>query len=419
VWLVLMRIASTTAGRRECSARNTSTPAAGLIRCWRCPDANMSRVIVIGDFVWDGTIGRGGHTMCMLEWLRGLERLGHEVLFLDLVRSDFQEHRERVSHAFGEVIQKWWHANLTSLMVASTFDSLYGLDAGAVSRFAEESAVLIAVGVPASREPFPLTVNVRPRILIDHDPVYTQSWVTTGDPLDIFGDQDLYFTVGGNIGSPRCSVPTFGISWRPIWNPIVLDWWWPQQETTNDRFTTVADWYSQGYIAFGDRVLGPKVEEFRKFLELPRLIGKEIEVVLTINPDDPDIDKLTSLGWRIRHPDTVRTPEMYCDYIRSSRGEFSCAKGGYAATRCGWFSDRSQAYLAAGRPTILQATGFEDLLPTGKGLFAFTTVDEVVGAINAVIADYALHSAAARQIALEHFDSDKILRRLLADAGVA
>jgi hypothetical protein len=377
--------------------------------------ARMARLIVISNIVWDGTVSRGGQTMLLLQWLLGLERLGHEVLFLNPIKSDFQERRETVKRLFDEVIKKWWHANLTSLMVDSTLDSLYGLDAAAVTRFAEQSAGLIVVGVRASREPFPLTTKVRPRILIDQDPAYTQSWVTTGDPLDIFGDHDLYFTVGGNIGSPRCSVPTFGIDWRPIWNPIVLDLWWPPHETRNDRFTTVADWYSQGYLEFEGRLLGPKVEEFRKFLELPQLISEEIELVLTIHPDDPDIHKLTGLGWRIRHPDSVRTPEMYRDYVRSSRGEFSCAKGGYAGTHCGWFSDRSEAYLAAGRPVILQATGFEDFLPTGEGLFAFTTVAEAVAAIVAVRADYRLHSAAARQIALEHFDSDKILRRLLAD----
>ena len=271
----------------------------------------MARLIVISDFVWDGTISRGGHTMFMLQWLKGLERLGHEVLFIDLVKSDFHERRESVRRAFHQVVQKWWHADLASLMVGSTFDSIYGLDAAAVSRFAEESAALITIAVPASREPFPLTAEVRPRILVDQDPAYTQSWVTTGDPLDIFGDYDLYFTVGGNVGSPRCSVPTFGIKWRPIWNPTVLDWWWPPQDITNDRFTTVADWYSQGYIPFEGRMLGPKVEEFRRFLELPALVSEEMELILTIAPDDPDIQKLTSLGWRIRHPDTVRTPEMY------------------------------------------------------------------------------------------------------------
>jgi hypothetical protein len=55
--------------------------------------------------------------MFALQWLHGLERLGHEVLFIDLVNSDFQERRERVRHAFDQVIQKWWHTYLTSLMV--------------------------------------------------------------------------------------------------------------------------------------------------------------------------------------------------------------------------------------------------------------------------------------------------------------
>jgi hypothetical protein len=106
----------------------------------------------------------------------------------------------------------------------------------------------------------------------------------------------------------------------------------------------------------------------------------------------------------------------YREYVRSPRCEFTCAKGGYVGTRCGWFSDRLECYLAAGRPVILRATGFGDFLPTGK---AFTIMDEAVEAIRAVRADYPLHSAAARQIALQHFDSDKILRRLLAEAGLA
>lgn len=59
------------------------------------------------------------------------------------------------------------------------------------------------------------------------------------------------------------------------------------------------------------------------------------------------------------------------------------------------------------------------LVAEGKGLFVFTIMDEAVEAIRAARADYPLHSAAARQIALEHFDSDKILRRLLAEAGLA
>ena len=73
--------------------------------------------------------------------------------------------------------------------------------------------------------------------------------------------------------------------------------------------------------------------------------------------------------------------------ILSSAGEFSVAKGGYVGTRCGWFSDRSACYLAAGRPVILQATGFEDHLPVGCGLFAVRDVDEAAAAVRAIRAE--------------------------------
>jgi hypothetical protein len=109
---------------------------------------------------------------------------------------------------------------------------------------------------------------------------------------------------------------------------------------------------------------------------------------------------------------------MYRDLLAGSAAEFSCAKGGYVGTRCGWFSDRSECFLAAGRPVVLQSTGFEDLLPAGKGLFAAKTVEEAAEAIRAIRADYPAHSAAARSIAREHFDSDKILSQMLAEAGV-
>src|SRR5207247_944348 len=116
---------------------------------------------------------------------------------------------------------------------------------------------------------------------------------------------------------------------------------------------------------------------------------------------------------------SVAHAEQYRNYVRGSLGEFSCAKGGYVGTRSGWFSDRSACYLASGRPVILQATGFEDVLPVSEGLLAVSSVDEAAEAIRRVRADYARHSVAAREIAREHFDSDRLLGRMLAEAGVA
>jgi hypothetical protein len=105
--------------------------------------------------------------------------------------------------------------------------------------------------------------------------------------------------------------------------------------------------------------------------------------------------------------------------VTGSAGEFSCVKGGYAGTHCGWFSDRSACYLAAGRPVVLQATGFEELLPTGRGLFAISTPEEAAEAIRAIRRDYQVHAAAARELARGQFDSDRILGCLIREASVA
>jgi len=111
--------------------------------------------------------------------------------------------------------------------------------------------------------------------------------------------------------------------------------------------------------------------------------------------------------------------EGYTDWVTGPLGEFSCAQRVYVGTRCGWFSDRSACYLAAGRPVVVQDTGFSDVLPTGEGLFAVRTPEEAAEAFHAIRRDYPHHSKAARRIAVEHFDSVQVLPRLLAKAGIA
>src|SRR5206468_9253414 len=129
--------------------------------------------------------------------------------------------------------------------------------------------------------------------------------------------------------------------------------------------------------------------------------------------EDPDRALLRDHGWRIEGPQAVGTPALYRDYVAGSAGEFSCVKGGYAGTRGGWFSDRSACYLAAGRPVVLQATGFADLLPTGKGLFSVATPEEAAEAIRAIRRDPRLHSEAARRIARDHFAAERVVPSLL------
>jgi hypothetical protein len=378
----------------------------------------MATLIVVEDLAGPATLGRGGHATYLLGWLHGLERLGHDVYFLEFLQRRPEAERQSVVRYFEETVERCWHQDRAALLLAETGESLAGLPARAVVRAAGEAAAVVTLAAHYRRSFFPLIDRVRPRILIEQDPGYTHLWAASGDPADVFGEQDLYFTVGGKIGSPGCSVPTLGIRWRPVWNPVVLDWWSGAAPLRRDRFTTVADWRSYGYLEFEGHLLGPKAEEFRRFFSLPRLVGAPVEIALNIEPGDPDLECLIEHGWRIESPAIVGTPEQYRDYVRGSVGEFSCAKGGYVGTRCGWFSDRSACYLASGRPVVRQATGFEDLLPTGRGLFSVRTVEEAAEAIKAIRRDYELHSSAARDVAREHFDSDKVIAGLLARAEI-
>ncbi|TMP96633.1 MAG: hypothetical protein E6L09_14785 [Verrucomicrobia bacterium] len=129
--------------------------------------------------------------------------------------------------------------------------------------------------------------------------------------------------------------------------------------------------------------------------------------------------ELAVLGWQLAEAvERSATVEGYREYIYASRGEFTVAKDIYVRPRSGWFSDRSVCYLAAGKPVVTQETGFSKWIPTGQGLFAFSTLEEAVAALAAINADYVRHAHAAREIAAEYFAADKVLRKLLHDAGV-
>ena len=89
------------------------------------------------------------------------------------------------------------------------------------------------------------------------------------------------------------------------------------------------------------------------------------------------------------------------------------------ASNSGWFSDRSAAYLASGRPVVLQETGFSAHLPTGCGLFAVRNVSEAAAAIAEIEADYRRQAAAAREIAAAHLDARRVLARLLDEVSTS
>ena len=66
---------------------------------------------------------------------------------------------------------------------------------------------------------------------------------------------------------------------------------------------------------------------------------------------------------------------------------------------------------------MVQDTGFAEIIPTGEGLLAFSTLDEAVRNIDAVEKNYEAHRRAARELARTHFASEVVLGDLLRRVG--
>ena len=232
--------------------------------------------------------------------------------------------------------------------------------------------------------------------------------------MAIVAEHDAFVTVGANIGSDDCAVPTCGLHWIPTRPPVVLEHW-PRATAPRLGFTTVASWRGAfAPVDYHGHTYGLRVHQFRRFAELPDRTGKTFDVALDIHPaEEPDLALLAKYGWRLLDPlDAAGEPESFARFVAESAAEFMVAKGMYVDTRGGWFSDRSACYLACGRPVLAQQTGL-DAYPTGLGLVPFSTLDDAIGAVESITATYDRHAAAARELAEAYFDSDLVLTQLI------
>jgi hypothetical protein len=231
---------------------------------------------------------------------------------------------------------------------------------------------------------------------------------------------NFFFTTGQNVGRPEFTIPLNGIDWRPLLPPVVLDEWPARIDERSRRFTTVMDWRGSQQAVFDGEYYGTKREEVVRLLRVPVESEQRIDLALTIGQHDhEDLGLLLSHEWRARNPSWYAgDPQRYREFIQTSRAEFSVAKSGYVKARSGWISDRTACYLASGKPAVVQSTGFEWRLPTGKGLLTFETREEAVAAIRTVNEHYLEHCRAARRIAEEHFDSSRVLGSLVEAVGL-
>jgi hypothetical protein len=254
------------------------------------------------------------------------------------------------------------------------------------------------------------------------DPVAAEIEVAkTGDSHWLVQEHDDFVTFGENIGTPHSPLPPLpGLKARTR-QPVLLDLW-KAGPPTRMEFTTVGNWQQSGFdIEFrGESYSWSKHLEYLKFIDLPRRMNQPLELAMGLVNLPADARRLlVDNGWRLADAHAFTTdPWPYRDYVQSSRGEFTVAKDQNVRLKSGWFSERSACYLAAGKPVVTQDTGFGTVLPTGQGLFAFNSMDEILGAIEAINSDYERHSRAAREIAEEHFAAEKVLGKLLDDLGL-
>ena len=260
------------------------------------------------------------------------------------------------------------------------------------------------------------------RIYVESDPFASQVKVARHDAATIatLEAHDTLFTFGENIGAPDCTVPVERFTWLPTRQPIATELWEVQPAADGRAYTTITTWHNKGKdLEFqGDIYYWTKDREFEKFIDLPER-RPNVKFELAAGAEPGVYVRLESRGWAHRHSHSVSQDiTCYHDYISGSRAEFTVARDQYVRPHTGWFSDRSACYLAAGRPVITQETGFSKFIPSGRGLFGFSTMDDILGAIDAVESDYDGHARAARELAEEYFAAEKVLGSLMTRAGL-
>jgi hypothetical protein len=356
-----------------------------------------------------GDPGQGGATWAVMQYFTGLEAAGHDVRLVEPVAPGSLATAGPTASYFGSLTMLRDRAAL----LESGGEATLGLGYRDLLAFSAEADLLLNISGMLRDERLVDPIPVR--AFLDLDPGFNQVWHAQG--VDMGVDRHTHFvSVGSRIGKPDCPIPTLGREWIPTLPPVSLDDWPAvSARPTRDAWTSVGHWRSYGSLDHGGIHYGQRAHSLRALIDLPRRADANFQLALGIHPDETDdLAALAANGWDLLDPRSVAgSPADYARFVRGSRAELGAAKSGYVGTRSGWFSDRSACYLASGRPVVAQDTGFDALLPVGRGLLAFDDVDGAAAAIEAVESNFKAHCRAARELAEEHLDAGRVLPRLL------
>jgi hypothetical protein len=384
---------------------------------------------VVSDVVVCGYAVRfplAGMVLAFANYVAGLDRLGHRVVYLEESGWD-QSCYHPPTRGYGDD-PTWGLDNLAATLTRlgcgdvpiGYVDRASGASWGRPAR--DRRAVLagadllLNVGGVCQLDEFSACDR---RVLVDLDPGFTQAG-RFGGPTAI--DHHAHFSYGTNIGRPGCLVPDDGVAWQPTVPPVIVDWWSDlPAPAAGAALTTVANLDAYGEIEVGGRTWGQKRPEIDRLGDLPSRLtaerGLRLEVAIS-SGDEALTDELIASGWEVGDGEAATgSLADYRAYVAGSAAEFSVAKEAYVGLRTGWFSDRSACYLAAGRPVVVQDTGFvwpEGTTAPERGVLTWSTADEAAEAIGRVVDEPEANRAAARSVADEVFGHRPVLERLLA-----
>ena len=366
----------------------------------------------------------GGMLSWALQYALGLHRLGHQVFLLE--RAAYTDAcfdpRRRVmtndcSRGYRIVRDLLARYGLEDRLIFQTLEGeLYGASEAELGELFRDSDLLVDAGNHGAWLEQADQAGI-PTVLIEGEPGFTQMRMvrnaTEGHPTAKF---DYYYSNGANIGTPESTAPTAGQHWRHVFNPVDTPSFQVTPAPDGARFTTVMNWQSHAPLDFDGKTYGQKDIEFARFMALPRHVTASLEVAAA---GQVPKQQLRQHGWELRDAHQVtRSYDSYRSYIAGSLGEFSVCKNVFVATHSGWFSDRSAAYLASGRPVVLQDTGFSAHLPCGEGLFAVTNIEQAATALETIAGDYPRQGRRARELAEAYLDARLLMGKVLGDVGL-
>ncbi len=384
------------------------------------------RIVVLGMM---GRCPFGGQTWLYLNWLRGLHRLGHEVWYVeddsvwpyDPSANTISDNCSFAVRHIAACLEEIGMPNQWAFRLADRKGAIWGLSETKLNDLYRSCDVLLnIVGATDLREEH---MAAPLRIYVECDPVTAELQLANGDEhvRAAFSNHQQIITYGENYGAPDCDIPLNGIHYGKTRQPIDLDLWPAVYKPDARFFTTIGNYRQSGNDVDykGQTYHWSKHHEWQKFITLPKKVAQPFR--LAMMPDNvDDREYLQSHGWQLEPPLEMSLDIFgaYRNYFQQSRGEFTVAKDQNVRLRSGWFSERDACYLASGKPVIAQDTGFSNVLPTGEGLFSFSTIDEAAKAVETINGNYQGHCKAAREIAEEYFEAGKVAKQLLVDIGL-